>query len=117
MIIATNIKTELWNRIIKQFVKDDWIPTFIYDNFDAGIDWNFIILEKDQEEIIFGWDNWFEGEIKCNKFRMLEIEKTFDCKFSFGDPECLKPNFIELHRKLKSKNKMNNPSLIKNLLK
>ena len=59
MIIATNIKTAQWNRVVQQLVNDDWIPIFKYDNFDAGIDSDFIILEKGDEEILLGWDNCF----------------------------------------------------------
>jgi len=99
MQIATNIKTELWNEIIQQLVNDDWKPTYTYDNFDAGIDADFVILEKDKEEILFGWDNWFEGEIACSAERMEAIEQMMDHTFIYGEPVNLKPEVIALHRK------------------
>lgn len=113
MKVATNIETELWNRIVQQLVNDDWTPTFKYDNFDAGIDSDFIILEKGQEEILFGWDNWFEGEIKCSERRMQELEKQFDVGFTYGEAINLNSEVIELYREWKSENKMNNPGLIR----
>jgi len=113
MKIATNIKTELWNDIVHQLINNNWTCTFKYDNFDAGIDSDFIILEKEQEEILLGWDNWFEGEIKCSKHRMQEIEELVDVEFTYGEPVNLKPEVIELHRKWKRENTVNNPGLLK----
>lgn len=113
MKIATNIKTELWNDIVHQLINNNWTCTFKYDNFDAGIDSDFIILEKEQEEILFGWDNWFEGEIKCTEQRMREIENLVDVNLTFGETVNLKPEVIELHRKWKDDNMLNNPELLK----
>ena len=72
--------------------------TYKYDNFDAGIDFDFVILKRDGEEILFGWDNWFEGEIQCSEQRMIEIEKIANQKFKKGNPENLKPEVIALYR-------------------
>lgn len=69
-----------------------------YDNFDAGIDFDFLILGKDGEEILFGWDNWVEGEIKCSEDRMKNIEQMMGREFEKGDPVNLKPAVILLYR-------------------
>jgi len=112
MIIATGIKTELWYHIIKLFVNDQWTVTFKYDNFDVGIDADFVMMEKDGEEILFGWDNWYEGEIMCSEERMNAIERKLQLTFSKGDPVNLKPGVVELHRKWKALNIFNNPGLL-----
>lgn len=108
MIIATSIETNLWNFIIESLLKDGWSITYKYDNFDAGIDADFLMLEKETEEILFGWDNWFEGEIKCSEDRMKEIEKLINIEFVKGESINLKSEVIELHRKWKDENKWNN---------
>lgn len=105
METATGIKTKIWNALIESHINDGWTLTYKYDNFDAGIDFNFIILENDREEILFGWDNWFEGEFQCSKHRMSQIEKQFNQKFDKGEPENLKPKMIALIRKWKSEQK------------
>lgn len=110
--VATGIETNLWYQIILAFVKDNWTVTFKYDNFDAGIDADFVILEKENEEILFGWDNWFEGEIQCTKERMADIEAKFQTKFTYGDPTNLKPAVVEIHRAWRAKNLFNNPGLL-----
>ena len=102
MVVATNIKTDLWNRVIELLINGGWTVTYKYDGFDAGIDSDFVILEKGNEEILFGWDNWFEGEIKCTADRMKVIEAMVNTQFDKGDPVNLKPDVIELHRKWKA---------------
>tara|TARA_R110002050_G_C8657940_1_gene490835 strand:+ start:47 stop:349 length:303 start_codon:yes stop_codon:yes gene_type:complete len=99
METAKGIETNLWNKILKQLVADHWIVKFKYDNFDAGIDYDLVILKKGGEEILFGWDNWFEGEIQCSLQRMKDIERIANQKFKKGEPENLKPEIIKLYRK------------------
>lgn len=99
MVIAVNIETNLWNTIIKFLIKENWKISYKYDGIDAGIDFGFLILEKNNEEILFGWDNWVEGEIKCEEARLRYIEQQFGVSFELGEPENLKPEIIELYRK------------------
>jgi hypothetical protein len=108
MIIATSIKTNLWNTAIEFLIKDGWTVTYKYDDPDAGIDSDFIILEKENEEVLFGWDNWFEGEIKCTQGRMKSIEKSVNADFNKGEPINLKPSVIDIHLKWRNENKWNN---------
>jgi hypothetical protein len=114
MVIATDIKTEMWNEIIRLCVANDWTVTYKYDNFDAGIDADFVILEKGTEEILFGWDNWFEGEIQCSEERLKQIEEIVQFKFNRGEPTNLKPELVALHRRWKKDNIFNNPGLLDN---
>lgn len=120
METATNIETDLWNKLIKYHIDNGWNLTYKYDNFDAGIDFDFIIIENKGEEILFGWDNWFEGELQCSKQRMKQIEELFNQKFKKGDPENLKPDVIDLNRKWKLEdrwNAKNQPTFLAKLLK
>lgn len=59
-----NIPTEIFNEILDQFQNDGWKKIYEYDLFDAWIDYGKVILEKDGQEIVFEWDNWFEGIIE-----------------------------------------------------
>ena len=110
MITAVNINTNLWNKLINLLLEDKWHITYKYNNFDAGIDSDFVILEKDGLEILFGWDNWFEGEIQCSESLMRELESKLKFKFEFGEPVNLKNGVIELYKKWKLENKWNNVS-------
>ena len=95
MLTAINIKTDTWNKVIELLTRDNWKVTYKYDGFDAGIDSDLVILEKNKEEILFGWDNWFEGEIKCGKDKMKELEKLIGEGFQKGEPINLKPEVIQ----------------------
>jgi hypothetical protein len=99
MIVAINVETTLWNSIISLLMERNWQVTHRYDEFDAGIDFDFLIIEKEGEEIIMGWDNWLEGEIKCSEQRLSEIEKLTGLRFEIGSPVNLKPEVIDLYRK------------------
>lgn len=94
---SINIKTALWHEVIALLTKDNWATTYQYDGFDAGIDSDLVILEKNNEIILFGWDNWMEGEIQCTENRMSEIEKLIGKSFERGEPTNLKPEVIQTY--------------------
>ena len=71
---AVDIPTDLWNDIITRLVAGGWNVIEKYDNFDAGIDYDSLILEKDGERIEFEWTNWTEGELRCTAARLDAIE-------------------------------------------
>jgi hypothetical protein len=104
--IATNIKTEDWNRIISGLKTESWTVDSKYNEFDAGIDFDFLVLKKNNEEIIFGWDNWVEGEIKCSDRLMNELSTKFKMDFTFGQPTNLKQSVIWLTKIQNWKNKI-----------
>jgi hypothetical protein len=99
MTTVVSIETGLWKSIIRLLMKDGWNVAYRYDNIDAGIDFDFVILEKAKEEILFGWDNWTEGEIKCSEDRLNQIEKLIGMPLTKGEPVNLKPSIIDLQRK------------------
>ncbi|UII21544.1 hypothetical protein [Fulvivirga ligni] len=96
-MIAVNIATEKWNEVIEWLQNNGWRLTYKYENFDAGIDFDFIRLEKNKEKILMAWDNWFEGEIQCseNQLKMLAEQLSYD--FKIGEPENLKPSIIKMY--------------------
>lgn len=67
-----------------------------YDGFDAGIDYDFLVLKKGGNRIEFGWDNWVEGEIKCKNELMEMLQDKFKMQFKFGEPINLKSSVIRL---------------------
>lgn len=94
-LIATNIKANNWYSIIKSLKKDGWKVKTEYNQFDKGIDFDFYELTLNGEKIIFAWDNWFEGEVKCTKQRMRNLESIFKINFQFGKSEHLSDSFID----------------------
>lgn len=97
--IATGIDTQKWYSIIKTLKKKGWKVITKYNQFDKGIDFDLYELRLNNEKILFAWDNWFEGEIKCNESRMSKLEKEFNLEFKFGNPKHLSTNLLD---KLKS---------------
>ena len=97
--IATsiNIKTALWNEVIALLTKDNWTATYRYDGVDAGIDSDLVILEKNNVIVLFGWDNWMEGEIQCTESTMKEIESLIGELFERGEPTNLKREVIQTY--------------------
>ena len=97
MPIATDIKTDNWNLCIKELTTDGWEMTFKYDEFDAGIDFDFIRLEKRNEKILLGWDNWVEGEIKAQEKHFDYLTGKTGIEFNFGKPVNLKASIIAMY--------------------
>ena len=95
MVTAINIKTERWNKIIAFHLSAEWKVIYKYDLFDAGVDFDLIILRRDNETILFGWDNWVEGEIKCSDKHMEALEAQFGM-FEKGPPFNLKEGVVSL---------------------
>ncbi|HUM51688.1 MAG TPA: hypothetical protein PK431_07715 [Chitinophagales bacterium] len=98
MKIATGILTEDWNRIIEELMNDGWKVISKYEGFDAGIDFDFLILKFKKKKIMLAWDNWTEGKIKCNDDIMDELSIKFGITFTYGKPENLTPFIIALTR-------------------
>ena len=71
------IDTDVFNRILAQYMSDGWLKTYEYDGFDAWIDYGSVILEKDGEEIYFEWDNWMEGEVSGSKSEIERISSGY----------------------------------------
>jgi hypothetical protein len=91
-----NINTETWNDAIRSMVSEGWTVSYKYDLFDAGIDYDLVVVEKAGEYVLFGWDNWVEGEIQAEEIRMTEIERRLKKNFERGEPLNLKENVVSL---------------------
>jgi hypothetical protein len=81
LVTACDIETDRWNKIIETHIANGWTVIEKYDQFDAGIDYDRVVLEKNSERIEFTWDNWTEGEIKCSPGRLKEIESSHNIVF------------------------------------
>lgn len=95
--IATNIETSIFYSIVEYLKSNAWNLDIEYDEkiFDKGIDFDFYLFSKDNQIIMFAWNNWFEGEIKATLKLLIEISAFFNFKLIFDEPEYLhKPNFI-----------------------
>ena len=99
IITAVDVITEIWNQAIALLVRDGWSVSSKYDAFDAEIDFDFLMLKKDGEEIIFGWTNWVEGEIQCDEKHLTFIEAQIGYKFKKGVPDILTPETVMANRK------------------
>jgi hypothetical protein len=97
MIVLTRIETSLWNRILADCISQGWQIVHEYDGFDKGIDSDFIYLKRSNEEMFFGWTNWFEGEIKCTEERRMQLEQRFEKTFSDHEPEQLTDRLIAIY--------------------
>lgn len=94
-LVIKNVKTYLWNELVKRSAMDGWRIVHEYDHFDKGIDHDFLILAKGDEMMFFAWDNWFEGEVRCSAARQQELEQQFNLQFKVGDPLYLKSDVIK----------------------
>ena len=59
-----DIPTEQFNEIIKELITLGWKKTYVYDGFDAWIDYGKVKLREKGIKLIFEWDNWTEGSIE-----------------------------------------------------
>lgn len=98
VITAVNIHAELWHELFGHLVADEWHVSYWYDSLDLSLDFDLIIFEKNGEEIIFGWDLWFDGEIQCSHKRMSQLQVTANQELQIGQPLNLYPKAVRLYR-------------------
>ncbi|NBP67424.1 MAG: hypothetical protein EBU52_01635 [Cytophagia bacterium] len=84
-VTAIQIETLIWEKIIQLLIHGGWTVVYEYDNYDKGIDSDLIILKKNNEKILLGWDNWFEGEIYCFNEVLGFIEEKMKLSFTRGE--------------------------------
>jgi hypothetical protein len=84
-------------RILADHISQGWLVVHEYDGFDKGIDSDFVYLKRNDEEMFFGWTNWFEGEIKCNEEQRTLLEQRFNLTFAAHEPELLTDRLISIH--------------------
>ena len=79
MKIAINIKTEEWNRIIKGLIREEWKVEMKYDEFDAGIDFDFLVLKKEKNKIEFSF--WL-----MNALNRQYVSNGYTYSYIYGSP-------------------------------
>ena len=67
-----DIPTDKFNDLIKTKIDEGWNKIYVYDEFDAWIDYGKVIIKKDGIKLTFEWDNWTEGSVEGPS---REIEK------------------------------------------
>ena len=60
---VTDIKTDMFNRIVQELRSEGWKKIEEYDNIDAWIDYGMVRLKKGDVTIKFEWTNWDEGSV------------------------------------------------------
>lgn len=98
MKVAINIETEIWSNIIKVLKEESWEEVESYMGGDAGIDFDFLILKRRNEQIQFGWGNFEEGEIKCKRSLFHYLENKFELTFEYGEAKNLSLEVICITR-------------------
>lgn len=60
----TDIPTDTFNQILADFCAEGWEIVSEYNGIDAWIDYGNVLLRKDDINLSFEWDNWYEGIIE-----------------------------------------------------
>jgi hypothetical protein len=76
----TSIKTETFNTILAELQEEDWSIAYVYDGFDAWIDYGHIDLINDGIKLKFEWDNWFEGVIEGPEKLLAALSARYGLK-------------------------------------
>lgn len=85
-IIATNIETETWYKILEGLKSKSWTVISEYKLFDKGVDYDAYTLKKGRSKLDMQWDNWVEGELKGSPEMIDLIQSEQKVKFVFNDP-------------------------------
>ncbi len=85
-IVATDIETETWYKILEGLKSRSWTVISEYKLFDKGIDYDAYYLKKGKDKLDMQWDNWAEGEIKGSPEILDTIQSEQMVSFVFNDP-------------------------------
>ena len=84
MKTAAYISTDDFNEIIKLLKQNQWKVTAEYLNIAyKGIDFDFYVLTRKNEEILMAWDNWTEGSVKAEEKYLSALEKELEKPFRY----------------------------------
>ena len=59
-----DIPSDQFHQIIESLIASGWNKTYVYDGFDAWIDYGKVKLKGNGCKLTFEWDNWTEGSIE-----------------------------------------------------
>jgi len=82
-----DVKTEVFNLIIDDLIKQGWCANNTYNEFNSWIDYGRVVLTKNSVKLVFEWDNWTEGVIKGPKDLVSKIGSEYELN---------KPEFVLL---------------------
>jgi hypothetical protein len=77
---VTDIKTDTFNRIVKELRSAGWKKIEEYDNVDAWIDYGMVRLERKGVTLKFEWTNWDEGSVEGPDEPVQAIKSKYDLK-------------------------------------
>ena len=72
-----DIKTETFNRIVKELRSEGWRKIEEYDNVDAWIDYGMVRLKKNDVTLKFEWTNWEEGSVEGPEEIVQALKTTY----------------------------------------
>lgn len=80
--LIENIETEIGEAIIAQLLSDGWkrISQYYLFAFDKGIDFDYYRLKKNEQELYFEWDNWFEWKIVGSQQILKQLVEDYSLK-------------------------------------
>ena len=58
------IPTDQFNQLIESLISSGWKKTYVYNGFDAWIDYGKVKLKNNGCRLSFEWDNWTEGSVE-----------------------------------------------------
>ncbi len=59
-----DIPTDQFKQFIESLISSGWEKTYVYDGFDAWMDYGKVKLKNNGCRLTFEWDNWTEGSIE-----------------------------------------------------
>lgn len=78
-----DIPTEQFNALLESLVSTGWRKSYVYDGFDAWIDYGQVKLKKGGAKLNCEWDNWTEGSIEGPSSLIEEIGKQHGLRVTY----------------------------------
>ncbi len=70
-----DIPTKTFNRVIAELLEEGWEKIYVYDGFDAWIDYAEVHLRKANSDLWFTWDNWLEGKVEGEAIVLQQLRE------------------------------------------
>ena len=78
--VLRGIPTDKFNDILSAHISSGWEKTYIYEGFDAWIDYGRVDLRRGTQRLRFEWTNWLEGEVSGPPAVVRAIAETHGLK-------------------------------------
>ena len=73
-----DIPTDQFNFLIESLISSGWQKTYVYDGFDAWIDYGKVKLKNNHCQLTFEWDNWTEGSVEGPAKEIEELANKYN---------------------------------------